>query len=66
MRYICVIWLYRVIEKLNLIHIFNNGLISYIFSAITVVCGSIIFSVCAKWFINKIQSLIVNRRVNHV
>lgn len=64
--YLCHMVIYRVIEKLNLIHIFNNGVISYIFSAITVVCGSIIFSVCAKWFINKIQSLIVNRRVNHV
>lgn len=29
-------------------------------------CGSIVFSVCAKWFLSKIKTVILNRRVNNV
>lgn len=46
-----------------LMHVFANG---KIFTAVAVICGSVVFSVCAKWFLNKIETLIVNRRVNHV
>lgn len=58
--------IYRVLEKLHLVHLFGNGLLAYIFTAVAVICGSVVFSVCAKWFLNKIETLIVNRRVNHV
>ena len=65
--YLCHMVIYRMLEKLHLIHLFeNNGLLAYIFTAIAVICGSVVFSVCAKWFLNKIETLIVNRRVNHV
>ena len=50
--------------------IFENGLLAYIFTAIAVICGSVVFSVCAKWFLNKIETFLKervnNRRVNHV
>ena len=64
--YLCHMVIYRVLEKLHLIHLFGNGLLAYIFTAVAVICGSVVFSVCAKWFLNKIETLIVNRRVNHV
>lgn len=64
--YLCHMVIYRVLEKLHLVHLFGNGLLAYIFTAVAVICGSVVFSVCAKWFLNKIETLIVNRRVNHV
>ncbi len=64
--YLCHMVIYRVLEKLHLIHLFGNGLLAYIFTAFAVICGSVVFSVCAKWFLNKIETLIVNRRINHV
>lgn len=68
--YLCHMVIYRVLEKLHLVHIFGNGLLAYIFTAIAVICGSVVFSVCAKWFLNKIEKFLKervnNRRVNHV
>ena len=34
------------------IHLFGNGLLVYIFTAVAVICGSVVFSLCAKWFLN--------------
>ena len=44
------------------------GLLAYIFTAVAVICGSVVFSVCAKWFLNKIKTFLKERvrRVNHV
>ena len=68
--YLCHMVIYRVLEKLHLVHLFGNGLLAYIFTAVAVICGSVGFSVCAKWFLNKIETFIKerenNRRVNHV
>lgn len=68
--YLCHMLVYRLLEKLHLVHLFGNGLLAYIFTAVAVVCGSVVFSVCAKWFLNKIESILKekvnNRRVNHV
>jgi len=66
--YLCHMVIYRVLEKLHLIHLFENGLLAYIFTAIAVICGSVVFSVCAKWFLNKIETFLKERvrRVNHV
>ena len=64
--YLCHMVIYRVLEKLHLVHLFGNGLLAYIFTAVAVICGSVVFSVCVKCFLNKIETLIVNRRVNHV
>lgn len=64
--YLCHMVIYRVLEKLHLIHLLGNGLLAYIFTAVAVICGSVVFAICAKWFLNKIEILIVNRRVNHV
>ena len=68
--YLCHMVIYRVLEKLHLIHLFGNGVVAYIFTAIAVICGAIIFSVCAKWFLNRVEIFLKekmnNRRVNHV
>ena len=53
-----------VVEELctrMVVHLFGNGLLAYIFTAVAVICGAVVFSVCAKWFLNKIETLIVNR-----
>ena len=65
--YLCHMVIYRVLEKLHLVHLFGNGLLAYIFTAIAVICGSVVFSVCAKWFLNKIETFLKERvrRVNH-
>lgn len=66
--YLCHMVIYRVLEKLHLIHLFENNLLAYIFTAIAVICGSVVFSVCAKWFLNKVETFLKERvrRVNHV
>mgnify|MGYP000783777389 FL=1 len=66
--YLCHMVIYRVLEKLHLVHLFENGLLAYIFTAVAVLCGSVVFSVCAKWFLNKIETFLKERvrRVNHV
>lgn len=66
--YLCHMVIYRVLEKLHLVHLFENGLLAYIFTAIAVICGSVVFSVCAKWFLNKVETFLKVRvrRVNHV
>lgn len=68
--YLCHMVIYRVLEKLHLVHLFGNGLLAYIFTAVAVICGSVVFSVCAKWFLNKVETFLKervnNRRVNHV
>ncbi len=66
--YLCHMVIYRVLEKLHLVHLFGNGLLAYIFTAVAVICGSVVFSVCAKWFLNKIEIFLKERvrRVNRV
>ena len=41
--YLCHMIIYRVLEKLHLIHLFENGLLAYIFTANAVICGSVVF-----------------------
>lgn len=50
--YLCHMVIYRVLEKLRLVHLFGNGLLAYIFTASAVICGAVVFSICAKWFLN--------------
>lgn len=56
--YLCHMVIYRVLEKLHLVHLFGNGLLAYIFTAVAVICGSVVFSVCAKRFLNKIKTFL--------
>ncbi len=56
--------IYRLLEKLHLVHLFGDGVIAYVFIAFTVICGSIVFSLCAKWFLNKMNKYI-NIKLNY-
>ena len=56
--YLCHMVIYRVLEKLHLVHLFGNSLLAYIITAVAVICGSVVFSVCAKWFLNKIGTFL--------
>lgn len=62
--YLCHMVIYRMFEKLHLVHLFGDGVIAYVFIAFTVICGSIVFSLCAKWFLNKF-SVFFNKRLNY-
>jgi peptidoglycan/LPS O-acetylase OafA/YrhL len=62
--YLCHMVIYRVLERIHFVHLFGNGLLAYIFTAIAVICGSIVFSVCAKWFLSKVES-VVKKRINY-
>lgn len=62
--YLCHMVIYRVFEKLHLIHLFGDGLLAYIFTAVAIICGSVVFSACAKWFLNKIETFL-KERVNN-
>lgn len=55
-------------ERYEGIHLFENSLFVYIFAAVVVICGSIAFSICAKWFLNRIEIFLKERvrRVNYV
>ena len=35
--YLCHMVIYRVLEKLHLVHLFGNGLLAYIFTAVAVI-----------------------------
>ena len=62
--YLCHMVIYRMLEKLHLVHLFKNDLLAYIFTAIAVICGSVVFSVCAKWFLNKIETFLKEKANN--
>lgn len=56
--YLCHMVIYRILEKLHLLYLFGNGLQAYIFTAVLVVCGSVVFSICAKWFLSRIEAFL--------
>ena len=61
--YLCHMVIYRMLEKIHLVHLFGDGIFAYVFTAFIVICGSVVFSLCAKWFLNKILNY---RRVSNV
>lgn len=63
--YLCHMVVYRVLEKLHLVHLFGNGALAYAFTALAVIGGSVVFSLCARWVLNKAETLIGNRRIQH-
>lgn len=59
--YLCHMVIYHVLDKLHLIHLVGNAFLAYIFTAVAVIGGSVVFSVCAKWFINKLETFLLKR-----
>ena len=62
--YLCHMVIYRLLEKIHLVHLFGDGVFAYIFTAFTVICGSVVFSLCAKWFLNSF-SVFLDKRLNY-
>lgn len=56
--YLCHMVIYRLIEKLHLIHICSNALISYIFSSSVVFIGAICFTIFSKRILNRIMYIV--------
>lgn len=52
--YLCHMVIYRILEKLHLIRLFDNQVLSYVCTSLMVIIGSIIFAVCAKECLNKV------------
>ena len=45
--------IYRVLEKLHMLKLFGDGLLSYLFASAGVLCGTILFALAAKWGLKK-------------
>lgn len=60
--------IYRDLKKLHLVHFSKNEYLMYLFTSLMVILGSIIFLICVRWFLNKIEVLLKedDRRINHV
>lgn len=50
--------IYRVLEKLDLLKLFGNGLLSYLFASVCTLAGTILFAVTAKWGLGKAGTLL--------
>lgn len=53
--------IYRVLEKIGIIHIFGEGVVSYVFTSLGALIGAIVFAVIFNWGLKKIS--ICMRRV---
>lgn len=49
--YLCHMVMYRILEKLHLLHVFENEIVSYVFAVILVFTSSIAFSLVAQKYI---------------
>lgn len=65
--YLSHMFIYRCVEKLNLLHLFSNEIISYVFSSVIIIIGVIIFSYLLKrminFLLNKIEEIKNKRHV---
>lgn len=68
--YLCHMVIYRMFEKMHLVHLLGNGHLAYILTSVAVIFGSAVFSVCVRWLLNKVKKILKvkvnNWRVNHV
>ena len=53
--------IYRVIEKVGLIHIFGQGVLSYIFTSVVIIVGTTLFATVVQKGFNRLSDLIKNR-----
>lgn len=61
--YLCHMIFFRIVEKLNLSHLFSNDLLSYIVCTIITLAGAITFSTIVKVIFKKIEKLYKSRVV---
>lgn len=63
--------IYRILEKIHLLYIFENHIAAYFATVMLVLTGTILFSICAKGglakamlFMNKAKTCLDERRKN--
>lgn len=56
--YLCHMLIYRLIEKMGFIHMFDSDVLSYIAIAFGTVLGAVIFAVITKWGLKKCGMLL--------
>lgn len=54
--------IFRVVERIKLTTVAGGNIWSYIITVILVIGGSIIFALCAKWFLKKVTAFIKEKR----
>lgn len=59
--YLCHMVVYRIIEKMGFVRIFHNECLSYFMTVVTTIVGSIIFSLCAKQILEKMNMILSKR-----
>ena len=55
--------IYRVVEKLNLLHIFSSDILSYCVVTLVVVCGTIVFAWITKFMVEKLTERIFLKKI---
>lgn len=48
--------IYRVLEKMRIIHIFGEGVLSYVLTSLGVLIGAVVFAVVFNWGLKKISN----------
>lgn len=53
--YLCHMMIFRLVEKMHLVRLFGDGLVSYIFTAAATIGGAIVFSIIVKMGLKRIE-----------
>lgn len=56
--YLCHMVVFRLLEKMKLVHVFGNNIASYIVTCATVIIGAIVLSYLVNWLIGNISRII--------
>lgn len=59
--YLCHMLIFRILEKINLIHLFANSIVSYVITALLTLVGAIAFSVAVKKGFDIIKLMIKHK-----
>lgn len=62
--YLGHMFIFRICEKINFLHLFDNEIISYLLSSILVIIGSVLFAMIVKIGINKVENIITKGNPN--
>jgi peptidoglycan/LPS O-acetylase OafA/YrhL len=62
--YLCHMVIFRVLEKLHLVHLFESDVLSYIFMSISTIIGATVFAVVTKKGLKFLSGLINKNRGN--
>lgn len=61
--YLCHMVIFRVVEKMKLTDLVGENIWSYIITVILVIGGSVVFALCAKWFLKTVTHCIKGKKL---